>query len=122
VKAPREAAAGVVRAIEEVTPRHIAACAGRVRRLKLGGTTTVAGKDAVIIIERQGPGNAPTAVYVALHGRPLPLRMVTSHPPPAGRQSLCSPVEEGFTSQDITFSRFNDHIKVDPPANPIVIG
>jgi hypothetical protein len=76
----------------------------------------------MIIVERQGPGGAPTAVYVPLRGRPLPLRMVTSHPPSAGRRSLCSPVEEGFTSQDITFSRYNGDIKLEPPDGAIVIG
>jgi hypothetical protein len=123
VRTPRETAAGVMRSAEEVTPRHLANCARHARRLQFGGTTTVDGKDAMIIIEERGPGDAPTAVYVPLRGRPLPLRMVTSHPPPAGRpHSPCSPIEQGFTKQDITFSRFNDDIKVDPPAHPLVLG
>ena len=123
VKTPRETAGGAIHAIEEVTPHRLATCARRARRLEFGGTTTVAGKAVMIIIERRGPGDAPTAVNVPLRGRPLPLRMVTSHPPPAGRpHPACSPIEQGFTKQDITFSRFNENIKVEPPNGAIVTG
>src|SRR5204862_8174655 len=81
VKTPRETAGGEIHAIEEVTPHRLATCARRARRLEFGGTTTVAGKAVMIIIERRGPGDAPTAVYVPLRGRPASAE--DGHEPPA---------------------------------------
>jgi hypothetical protein len=121
---PGRAAKALIRSTGGLTPQRLAACARPTPRLQYGGTTTVGGRRAVIIVDRGSPGDSPGAVYVRLRGPALPLRVVQSgrRRPGKPRNPKCAPGRGQFPMEDLRLSHFNADIKVDPPANPLAIG
>ena len=123
-RVPGRAANALIRSARELTPQRLAACARPTPRLEYGGTTTVGGRRTVIVVDRGSPGDSPGAVYVRLRGPALPLRVVQSGRPRPGklRNPKCASGRGRIAMEDLRFSHFNADIRVEPPANPIVLG
>jgi hypothetical protein len=93
--------------------------AARSRGLRLAGTGTVAGRDAVIVAnDGSAPGSAPGKVYVATSGPAWPLRAIVTGPRQPGGTGACAEESTKQTS-DITVSAFNQQIHLAPPAGAI---
>ncbi len=86
--------------------------------LARGGTATVNGQRAVVIIDKgDRPGTAPSKLYVAATGAPLPLRMLaTGRDHPGGHKDPeCGGDTPTHAGDDTVFSRYNEPLRVSPP-------
>jgi hypothetical protein len=93
--------------------------------LTRGGTTTVDGQRAIVIIDKgDRPGSAPGKLYVAATGEPLPLRIVTTgkQRPGGHKDPECgddTPAEAGDT---VVFSDYNDPLDISAPPAAVDLG
>jgi hypothetical protein len=87
--------------------------------LSKGGTATVNGEPAVVLIDKgDRPGAAPGKLYVAAKGDPLPLRILATGEQRPGRTKdpLCnSSGSRTHRGDTLTFSRYNESFGIAPP-------
>ena len=92
-----------------------------------GGTATVGGQRAVIIIDKgDRAGTAPGKLYVAAVGKPLPLRLVaTGRERPRGRKDpRCSDEDNTPTraGDEVIFSHYDEPLHLSPPPAAVTSG
>jgi hypothetical protein len=105
-------------------PRTLSRCLTREHgTIAKGGTETVDGEPAVVLIDRGGrPGTNPGKLWVATTGDPLPLRTIaTGNERPGGRQDPeCN--ESGRRTRrgdEVRLSRYNESIDVTAPPGAV---
>jgi hypothetical protein len=83
--------------VEQLTPKHVAACLTvGTGTLKEGGTSSVGGKRAVVVIDRgDKPATTPGRLYVAATAPILPLRAVQT-----GKEKARRPRRHALRGQD----------------------
>ena len=82
------------------------------------------GQPAVVIVDKgDKPGTSPGKLFVAATGRPFPLRVLaTGKARPGGKKTRCSDSsgkDSGAAGDELTFSRFNEELKLTAPPNPL---
>jgi hypothetical protein len=94
--------------------------------LARGGTATVAGQRAVVIVDKgDRPGTAPGKLFVAATGPPLPLRMIaTGRERPGGtKDPQCdgdsAPTQAG---DEVRLSKYNEPLDVAAPPAAVDLG
>lgn len=88
--------------------------------LRVAGKETVNGQAAVVIVDKgDRPGTAPSKLFVATTGEPLPLRGTTTGKQRRGgkRDPECNdPASRARPGDEITFSRYNEDLNITAPA------
>lgn len=88
--------------------------------LSRGGTATVGGRPAVVIVDRgDRPGTNPGRLYVAATGDPLPLRMIaTGRERPGGsKDPECDADDSPATPGDeVVLSGYDEPVDIEEPA------
>jgi hypothetical protein len=107
----------------DLTPKRMAACTqvGTGTVVK-GGTATIDGHKAVVLIDRgEKPGTSPGKLYVTTSGSILPLRSQQTGRQKAGGHldKDCQERDTETTSADLRFSRFNRKLTIVAPKNAI---
>jgi hypothetical protein len=90
-----------------------------------GGTETVEGKQAVVLIDKgDRPGAAPGKLYVAAEGDPLPLRTIaTGNQRPGGKQDpKCDGDTPTRAGDEAKFSRYNEPLDITAPPGAVDVG
>lgn len=93
--------------------------------LARGGTTTVNGRRAVVIVDKgDRPGTAPGKLYVAATGEPLPLRtLATGRERPGGKKDpLCDSDTPTRPGDEATFSNYDEPIDLTAPPDALDLG
>jgi hypothetical protein len=117
--------AGVRSLVADLQPRHIASCltVGN-GTLKKGGTASVGGRKAVVIVDQgDKPGTAPGKLYASASGRILPLRLQqTGKTRPGGHlDPRCQDTANTSTSSDLRFSAFDKPLHITAPHGAITV-
>lgn len=109
--------------VDQLTPAGMAACVTRnTGTLVKGGTTTVDGKRAIVLIDKgDKPGTTPGRLYVTATGPTLPIRSVqTGKRRPGGRlDSRCEEKDDTSTGSELRFSRFGQPLELRAPKGAI---
>ena len=99
--------------------------------LSKGGTATVNGQAAVIVVDKgDKPGTAPGKLYVATSGTPRPLQVqitgeTRSGTPPGGPKCADTTGTSGAGggtsggAGTLTFTQYDESVSVTPPPNPL---
>ena len=90
--------------------------------LQKGGTETVDGKEAVVIIDKgDRPGSTPARLFVATTGKPLPLRTIaTGKQRPGGTKgSECNDSSRSGPGDETNFSRYNESPDISAPKGAV---
>lgn len=91
--------------------------------LKRGGTATVGGRAAVVIVDAgDKPGTTPGKLYVATDGPAFPLRILSTGTTRPG--GVADPVCKGTSGlhdagTDVTFTAFDQSLHIAAPAKAI---
>ncbi|MCW3023449.1 MAG: hypothetical protein JWR30_2771 [Conexibacter sp.] len=125
VKAPGSQDKSLVAMFQDLTPKHLASCtAVGTGTLAKGGTATIAGRKAVVIVDRgDKPGTTPGRLYVTASGPVLPLRVTQTGRRRAGGRldPRCQEKDDKSTASDLTFSRFDAPLKIAAPHGAITL-
>jgi hypothetical protein len=109
----------------DLTPKHLASCVSiGTGTLAKGGTATVGGRKAIVIIDRgDKPGTTPGRLYVTASGRVLPLRVTQTGRRKAGGRldTRCQEKDDKSTASDLTFSRFDAKLTITAPRGAITL-
>ena len=119
VKVPASVGAEVKPLVTKLSPKHLASCVAiSTGTLSNNGLRTIGGRQ-VIELEDKGdrPGTSPGMLYVAAHGRVLPLRETQTGPRRAGgkRDKRCEEAGDQTSGAEITFSRFDAISRIAAP-------
>jgi hypothetical protein len=93
--------------------------------LARGGTATVDGKRAVVIVDKgDRPGSAPGKLYVAATGEPFPLRIIaTGKQRPGGHKDPeCGDETPPSAGDEVIFSDYNEPLDVSAPPDAVDLG
>jgi hypothetical protein len=125
VKVPGFGVKDVAAAFADLTPKHLASCAGvGTGTLSKGGEATVAGRKAVVIVDRgDKPGTTPGRLYAAASGPVLPLRVVQTGRRKAGGHlnAKCQDKDDDSRASDVTFGAFDKKVSITAPKGAITI-
>lgn len=105
-----------------LAPGTLASCLGEnLGALSRGGTTSIAGRPAVVIREASNvPGSAPGTVAVATSGPAYPLRVTSTGPTrPGGKVDMCNSGKGGNTEGVLTLSDFDHAPVISTPKNAV---
>jgi hypothetical protein len=87
-----------------------------------GGTATVGGRPAVILIDKgDRPGSTPSKLYVSAKGEPLPLRLLTTGKQrrPEHKRPECGDDSPSEPGEDTVLSRYNEPLHVPAPQGAV---
>ena len=125
VKAPGSQDSSLTAMFKDLTPKHLASCAAvGTGTLAKAGTATVAGRRALVIVDRgDKPGTTPGRLYVTASGPVLPLRVTQTGPRRAGGHlnTRCQEKADKSTASDLSFSRFNAKVTITAPRGAITL-
>lgn len=109
--------------IAESEPKRLARCLTTATgTLSHGGSATVAGLPAIVIVDRgDRPGTTPRKLYLSASLPRLPLRIVqTGKRKPGGSPDVrCRDAEDDTLRSDLRFSGFNARVKIPAPKRAI---
>jgi len=90
--------------------------------LTKGAAEELDGQQAIIVLDKGGPGNAPNKIWIAASGRPLPLRTLQTGPEPPGgkRDPRCDGSDSSPSkASDIRFSGFDKPVDIAAPKDAV---
>jgi hypothetical protein len=89
-----------------------------------GGTATIDGQKAVVIIDKgDRPGTSPGKLYVAATGKPVPLHAIaTGGDRPGGKKDPKCDDSPTHAGDEFTFSNFDEPLNLSPPPAAIDLG
>lgn len=123
VKMARSAGDEYDAVVEQLTPKRMASCVTRnAGTLVKGGTTTIDGKRAIVIVDKgDKPGTTPGRLYVTAARPTLPIRSLqTGKRRPGGKiDSRCEDKDDTSTASDLRFSRFDQPLRLTAPKGAI---
>jgi hypothetical protein len=109
--------------VDELDPTRLSRCLLKTHgTLARGGTATVDGQRAVVVIDKgDRPGTAPGKLFVAASGPPLPLRtLTTGRERPGGRKDpQCDGGTPSQAGDEAKFSDYNEPLDIKAPPNAI---
>lgn len=110
---------------QELAPKELAACVDTGNgTLAKGGTTTVAGKRTVVVVDKgDKPGTAPGKLYASTTAPIVPLRIVQTGKRSKGGghvpKRCADTVDHTTRSSDVRFSKFNEAVSIQAPPGAI---
>jgi len=111
---------------KDLDPETLASCLVKGHgTLENGGTTTVDGQEAVVIVDKgDRPGTAPGKLFVAATGEPLPLRtLATGAERPGGKKDpKCDDSTATRAGDEATFSDYNEPLDLSAPPGAVEVG
>jgi hypothetical protein len=110
--------------LDAVSAKSIAACLvapESTGTLTAGPTASVGGRKAGVLVDAgDKPGTAPSKIFYAASGDPVPLRLLqTGKVRPGGPSTDCTDPDDTSTSSETRFSDFGAKLSIPTPKRPL---
>jgi hypothetical protein len=111
--------------VADLLPKRLASCVSvGTGTLAKGGTSSVAGKRAVVVVDKgDKPGTTPGRLYVTTSAPILPLRILqTGKRRPGGHiDKRCQDANDTSTASDLRFTAFDEPLHIRPPHGALTV-